>query len=112
MMKVMILMNRFLTKKEFFEVILDDQSVKTLKSEDSKKLHYLQLIFFKPWMAKISVTLYLLLTTLPLFLISIFWLKIIVFGVLFYLDYKHRKILVDCLTKDLCLYEIFSDGEE
>lgn len=104
-------MTLFLTKKELFKILLDGRSFNYLKNTDSRNLHYLQLILFKPWMAKISITVYVALTTLPLWLISIFWLKIVVFLFLAYFDFKYRKIFISVFKNNLCLYEILASDE-
>lgn len=97
---------KIISKEEFFETILDGKTPSDLMTSDSKNLHYLQIIFFKPWMAKISVTIYFGIGLLVIILLNPWWLKLIIGLIILYTDYKNRNFL-NIYKDNTCLYEVF-----
>ena len=101
----------FLTKRRFFQIIRENKSVYYLKNSNINDLHYLQLIFFKPFFTKISIILFLSFSLLPLFIIKVLWIKLLFLVIILYTDYKNRKMIITGLKNNVCLYELLEDGK-
>jgi len=98
---------RVISKEEFFKIILDGKTVGELMVTPSVDLHYLQLIFFRPFFAKLSVALFFGLSLLVFFLLNSWLLRIIFGAIMLYTDYKNRHFL-KVFTTNTCLYEVFN----
>ena len=105
-----ILVIRFMTKREFFDILLDNESVWHWKHLPFEKLHYLQIVFFKPLFAQIAAVLFFLWGVVPIGFIPIWWLRLVLLALVLYFDYRVRAFLVPAFKGDDCLYEIFRDG--
>ena len=98
---------KIITKEQFFTIIRDGKDYESLKSADEDDLHYLQLIFFKPYFAVVSAVLFLGLGVIPVIFINLLWLRLLILGLALWADYHNRHMLKGCF-KGMCLYEVLS----